>query len=419
MFKTFFWRFVLLFLVFYTIPANISYGIIDTLPLSLQSVWDTPIIWLGETLFGWEFNTDNLIRGFDSKHELCKNILCILLAIIGSLSWIFIDNRLKRNYKDTLKTFTQTVLRYHLAIILLQYGLSKVVTLQFGIIGINTMETTVGEVTPMDLMYYFLSYSKTITMFSGWLEVIGALLLLFRKTTFLGAIILFGVMANVVLMNISYNFTVTLYAIQILLLILILLSSQLINLYKYVLLGKNATPETYQSLFKDTRFYKTSLVLKVVLLFTVGYLTTTTFKGLIKEYVINTTDWFTSKHTIETFVLNNDTLNLENAENPKLWKEVIFNGYSYYPDSFEITHNDTLQKRFKFKVDSIKHVIEYTPFFEEEEHWKSIHYRKTTAKEYIFEGIYEGDTIYMKTKAKRPEDYRLLKQKGRWLLDLK
>ena len=54
--------------------------------------------------------------------------------------------------------------------------------LQFGTMCLDMLEMRVGNLPGMSLLWGFLSHSETVVMVSGWLEVIGSLLLLFRKT---------------------------------------------------------------------------------------------------------------------------------------------------------------------------------------------------------------------------------------------
>lgn len=63
-----------------------------------------------------------------------------------------------------------------------------------------------------------MGYSRTYTIFAGAGEVIGGVLLFFRRTTTLGALILCGVLANVVALNFSYGIPVKIFSSLLLLL---------------------------------------------------------------------------------------------------------------------------------------------------------------------------------------------------------
>jgi len=119
-FKKAFWRFVLVFLILHIIPNNLEYGF--GYNLTDSPFWDKPTIWLGELMTDWEFNKDRLRRGYDSKYQVFVSFLFFLLAIFSTIIWLIVDKIFKKNYDNILRTFIQTVLRYHLAIIMLSYG---------------------------------------------------------------------------------------------------------------------------------------------------------------------------------------------------------------------------------------------------------------------------------------------------------
>ncbi|WP_299336665.1 DoxX family protein [uncultured Psychroserpens sp.] len=423
-----FWRFVLLFLILHIVPNNLGFGF--TYALDDSTFWDRPVIWFGEQLFGWDFDLEWLYRGFDSKYQLCKYIFIILLALIGTALWMLIDKYFKTNYNDKLRTFVQTALRYHLAVIMMSYGLSKVFMLQFGTLDLNGLERKIGDFGPMGLMWTFMSYSKTVVMFAGWTECIGAVLLFFRKTTFLGALVLFGVMLSVVIMDIGYDVTVAMYAIQLLLMVIVLLSSQFKNLFKFIVLGKKVASVPYKYLFKDSKFRKIALALKVLLMVSCSVLWFKEYNQRIKSQAKSAYYWFSAKHTVETFILNGDTIPVSNEDHPKLWKTITFDDSFYFPETFALEKTSIRPFRFNYEVDSISQTIRYNtakPNFigndnEDEEdqtdlEWQTINYKELEDKVFEFETIFEGDTIYAKTKVKRFEDYILIRNSGHFLFD--
>ena len=72
-------------------------------------------------------------------------------------------------------------------------------------LGPDRLAEPLGNYSPFALMWTFMGYSKPYTIFAGVGEVIGGVLLLFRKTTTLGASLSCGVMANVLALDSSYG----------------------------------------------------------------------------------------------------------------------------------------------------------------------------------------------------------------------
>lgn len=101
------------------------------------------------------------------------------------------------------------MLRMYLAWIIMSYGLAKVFASQFPFLMAN-MDARMIELSPMRIAWAFFGYSKGYQIFLGWGEVIPALLLLFRRTTLIGALLMVVVLLNVWLINIFFDVCVKL-----------------------------------------------------------------------------------------------------------------------------------------------------------------------------------------------------------------
>jgi len=166
------------------------------------------------------------------------DLLIAILSVLGTIIWLFIDAKFKWNYNEKLKVLIKTILRYHVGLTLIIYCISKVLMLQFGEMDFNRLENTMGNQTGMSFLWAFMSYSKFYTMSTGWIEVIGGILLLFRRSTFIGAFILFIGMANVVLIDIGYDDRVKMFAIHLFLMTVLLLSDDFKRLYHFFILNQ-------------------------------------------------------------------------------------------------------------------------------------------------------------------------------------
>src|SRR5947199_10310512 len=84
-----------------------------------------------------------------------------------------------------------------------------------------------------------MGYSTPYTIFTGVGEVIGGVLLFFRRTTTLGALIICGVMANVVALNFSYDVRVKVFSSLLLFLTIFLLVPDLRRLMNIFVLNRS------------------------------------------------------------------------------------------------------------------------------------------------------------------------------------
>ena len=85
------------------------------------------------------------------------------------------------------------------------YGWSKVFLLQMGTIDYPESLITVGEKSPMGILWTWMGYSPTVQFAAGAIEVLVGLLLLWRRTAALGALAGLGAGFSVWLLNMTYD----------------------------------------------------------------------------------------------------------------------------------------------------------------------------------------------------------------------
>jgi hypothetical protein len=93
-----------------------------------------------------------------------------------------------------------TLARYLLGAWMMPYGISKLANLQFQVSAWDYTKP-IGELSGKLLTWAFLGYQPWFQFLLGTLETIPALLLMFRRTWRLGALLLFPMILNVTLMN--------------------------------------------------------------------------------------------------------------------------------------------------------------------------------------------------------------------------
>ncbi len=116
------------------------------------------------------------------------------------------------SWKGKTRDAVSIYVRYYLGAVMLGYGWHKLIPVQFSPIGPDDCIMSYESTSPMGLLWRFMGASTAYQMFGGGAEVIGGLLLLFRRTSLLGAIISFGVLVNVVMLNFCFDVPVKLYS---------------------------------------------------------------------------------------------------------------------------------------------------------------------------------------------------------------
>ena len=158
------------------------------------------------------------------------------IAIIAAILWSLLDRR-RLNYR-TLYAWLRLLIRFTLAFTLLAYGFAKVYPMQFRSPFLSTLAETYGESSPMGILWTFMGASAAYTKFCGFAEVLAGALLLFRRTTTLGALVAVGAMSNVVMLNFCYDVPVKLYSLHLLLMSLFLLIPDAAALMRFFVLHR-------------------------------------------------------------------------------------------------------------------------------------------------------------------------------------
>lgn len=185
-------------------------------------VLDQIVPWVGAHVFGIEdiaSHSDGTASGdrlFDWVHSFCR----LVVALLGAAVWCIVARR--GALDERLRAGLRVGMRYVLAFTMLQYGFFKLSLLQFPAPDTTRLLQTYGESSPMGLLWTFMGYSPAYVIFGGFAEVLGGALLLSRRTTMLGALVVVGVMSNVVMLNLCYDVPMKIMSTHLLLLALLI-----------------------------------------------------------------------------------------------------------------------------------------------------------------------------------------------------
>jgi hypothetical protein len=138
--------------------------------------------------------------------------------------------------------FVRIGLRYGLAFLLLSYGMSRVMPIEFPFPSIARLQERIGDSSPFTLYSVFMGYSAPYTFFTGASAIVASLLLCFRRTTTLGALLVLGVMGNEAMVAFCYDAPTKLLSASALLLALVLLAPDLRRLADGLLFGRPTRP---------------------------------------------------------------------------------------------------------------------------------------------------------------------------------
>lgn len=236
-------RFVFSYFVLYYIPFPL-----DLIPFTGKvwtlwaRFWEHLVIWTGaHVLHLAQPITYQPTGSGDTMHDYVLVFISLVIAVAAAAVWPVLDRRRSSYFK--LAGWMRVYLRYALAAIMLGYGFSKVFDLQFSPPGPSTLMETYGASSPMGLAWTFMGYSVAYTVFAGAMECLGGILLLFRRTATLGAMVTAAVMVNVVMMNFCFDIPVKLYSVHLLLTAFVILGPSFGRLVDVLIFHRQTEPE--------------------------------------------------------------------------------------------------------------------------------------------------------------------------------
>lgn len=205
----------------------------------LNALWRPLVHWVAAHVFHIAGTVEpSFVR--DTRYLYVLLFCFAALSAMTALLWSILDRQ--RTQYETLHDWLRTFIRYVLAFLLLNYAMYKIFLVQFPGPSLAQLTERFGDYSPTSLMWAFIGSSLTYTMFAGVAEIMAAVPLLFRKTTTLGALITFTVTFNITIMDFSYDVSVKMLCVHILVMALFLLLPDTTRLINFFLLNRATEP---------------------------------------------------------------------------------------------------------------------------------------------------------------------------------
>jgi len=277
----------------------------------------------------------------------------LLAAIVASV-WSVADRR-RANY-TRLHLGLHTYLRYFLGVVMIFYGLAKIVPSQFPGVLLPNLITPLGQLDRMALMWSFMGASRSYEVFTGLAETVGALLLFSRRTSTLGALILVGILSNVVVMNFVFDVPIKISAAVYLFAAMFLVAPHVRALLDYFVRGR------YSRLVEvglEARAFPggaAGVALKgaltvAMIFFSARY----SYKGGQNFWPTQHNRWY-GVYDVQSFVRNRDTVPPLLTDSTR-WRRAV----SGSPGRWSIQGMDDKVEGYKAVDDSVRQTLTLTP----------------------------------------------------------
>ncbi|OAT67456.1 DoxX family protein [Mycobacteroides immunogenum] len=218
--------------------------------LSVMSLLNPLTGWVGRTLFGVNAVVHD-DSGSGDQAAIWVLVFCVLVvATAATTLWTLLDRRTA--YPRLLAWFTLFA-RVCLGGQMLFYGFAKLIPTQMPGPTLAQLLQPYGSLSPASVLWLQVGSSHPYEMALGAVEVIAGLLLFVPRTAVLGAVSSLASMAQVFLMNMTFDVPVKLLSFHLLLLSLVLLAPYLGSLLNVFVRQRAIEPLTQPPLFTDDR----------------------------------------------------------------------------------------------------------------------------------------------------------------------
>lgn len=401
--------FIICYLSLYTLNIVIGFiPLIDILESMTSLFWNVIVPWVGENVFRLNYEIPLSPNG--SGDTTFYYVQTFVIAVVAALTALILLFAVPRRQDQRLAlAWLITFIRYSMGFILIMYGSVKIIKLQFPALSLYRLLQNFGDASPMGLMWTFVGYSSGYNLFAGLGEAIGGLLLFFRRTTTLGAVIVLAVMGNVLAMNLFYDIPVKLFSAHLVLMAIFLLSTDANRLVRFFILNQPTSPRTNQLQFKP----RTRRILLIIKSLLIG--------GVVFSYAERaiTTDQERGDNApepplygiydVRTYILNGDTLPPLITDSVR-WKRLIIDRRDR---AWVYQMNDSSQF-YTAEVDTVQQQLIIAPSDTLNQELL-LTYEQPNAQQLNLRGIFGTDTIVIETDQYDINNFLLLRRGFHWI----
>lgn len=391
----------ILFIFFQNNGAYPFFYYLEQKPIELMQKF---IPWIGEHILGIPFKISTGPNGSgDTSYDYLLVFFIFFIAVVGTLVWSVIDKK-RYNYKSLYYWLT-TALRYYVGLMLISYGLVKVIQLQFSAPSFYRLLQPYGESSPMGLAWTFLGFSEGYNLFMGIAEVLAGLLL-FRRTTTFGAIITLMTTMNVMAVNYFYDVPVKILSTHLVIMTLFLLSRDLRKVMEFLVTNRQVEKLTIiaQPKLKKGIRIGLNVVKSLIIVYALGYGFYNTMDRKESYGLNKPKPPLYGVYEVTNYVVNGDTLT--DFRSDKRWKNIRIEREG----SIQIEKMSKKRENFSIEIDSTANGrIKFIPSSGDSDSF-DFYYTKTK-NTLDFNFIHKNDTIYGQT-TKMGEDKFLLVNRG-------
>jgi hypothetical protein len=250
--------------------------------------------------------------------------LFLLIAAVGAAVW----NGTKSHRQRDDGYWVRTLVRYRLALAMFAYGFIKLYPLLSPYPSISNLNTNYGDFTRWKLFSLSLGIVPSYESFLGAVEIIAALLLLYRRSASIGAFILVIFLGNVFMSNWAYGGGDTVYSLYLISLALFIISFDAQRLANLLFFQRPAAPNISRYSLTLAWQRKARIAAKgLFIVFIVFYGFETRQAATDQLPVSKGLENAQGLYTVTLFKKGNDTIAYSRTDSLR-WQDIVFENWA-------------------------------------------------------------------------------------------
>ncbi|HEX4962517.1 MAG TPA: hypothetical protein VF173_16905 [Thermoanaerobaculia bacterium] len=410
MVKRLLFRFGLSYLFLYLLPSFL--GLLAYIPGGetvsgwYEALWLALVPWVGRHVFGVAALSHPTGSG-DTMFGWVEAFCFLVVALVAALVWTLVDR--KRKSYPRLYEWLRIWVRFGLGMAMMQYGCFKLIPSQFPRPSLDRMMQSLGDSSPMGILWTFMGASAPYTIFTGLVEWIGGALLLFRRTAGVGALLSIAAMTNVVILNFCYDVPVKLYSFHLLAMAVFLAAPDLRRLTLLLVLRRPVQPEEDHPLFRRRWLQRGGAVLATVFLLASTVYTLNISYNQFRTFSNHAPAPLYGIWEVDELIIDGQARPLVLTDESR-WRRVVLD----YSNSFSILLMNNFRQRYFTTVNPAKKTVALTK--RGDPAWKSnFAYQQPAPGRLTLEGTFDGKKVHASLHRIEAPRFRLITRGFHWV----
>ena len=397
-------RFFAVYIFLFTMSNQfVASGIFDKL-------WRIVVPWFAKNILQLEKDITIFTNGSgDTTYNFVSLLVFALIAAIVTVVWTAFNPQKPQDSK--LLDPLVVLVRYYIIFQMVTYGLAKLFYLQFQEPMFSRLIQPYGESSPMGLLWTFMGFSKGYTIMAGAAEFLGGMLLLFRKTRTLGAMVVFGVMVNVMAMNFFYDVPVKILSSHLVFLSVFLLVLDGRRLLNFLILNKEAPAREINHFITNPKIRRIKDYIKWGLV-SIGL-------GLAFYQMFNLVSQYGPAaekpplyglHEVETFERNGEIIPPLTTDSTR-WDKLIIQRAG----AARVHFMPNNRQFYDFKPDSLENFVLINVSGDTTGMLDTLFFTQPDSNLLELEGILASDTLKIRLKSRQKDSFLLMNRGFHWV----